>query len=155
MMASAARSLTERPGLRNSALPRMVQPVASEAARRRMSGVLPIVSMKPSRKSMYVAAYSLRHGREPRLRQTIRARWWRSRPLGSGARRKQLRRQVAKPVAAEVGGGRSRCVDLDDGAADRREGGAEVVLRLDAEQPRRRRIDPVQGEIGRVVRRLA
>ena len=52
MMASAARSLTEPPGLRNSALPRMVQPVSSDALRSLISGVLPIVSMKPSRMFM-------------------------------------------------------------------------------------------------------
>src|SRR5215470_12737698 len=49
MMASAARSFTDPPGLRNSALPRIVQPVASEAWRSRISGVLPTVAMKPSR----------------------------------------------------------------------------------------------------------
>ncbi len=52
MMASAARSLTEPPGFRNSALPRMVQPVSSEAFLSLMSGVLPIAPMKPSRISM-------------------------------------------------------------------------------------------------------
>src|SRR5947209_6707907 len=52
MMKSAARSLTEPPGLRNSALPRIVQPVASEARRSFMRGVLPIVPTKPSRMSM-------------------------------------------------------------------------------------------------------
>ena len=44
MMASAARSLTEPPGFMNSALPRIVQPVASEAALSLISGVLPIAS---------------------------------------------------------------------------------------------------------------
>src|SRR5579859_984916 len=52
MMASAARSLTEPPGLRNSALPRISQPVASDARASRMSGVLPMVSMKPLRMVM-------------------------------------------------------------------------------------------------------
>ena len=53
-MASAARSFTEPPGLRNSAFPRISQPVCSEALRRRMSGVLPMLSMKPLRMSMGV-----------------------------------------------------------------------------------------------------
>src|SRR5579872_3932609 len=51
-MYQAARSLTEPPGLRNSALPRIVQPVSSETLRSLMSGVLPMVAMKPSRTSM-------------------------------------------------------------------------------------------------------
>src|SRR3990172_1708104 len=51
MMYLAARSLTDPPGFRNSALPRMSQPVCSEALRSRISGVLPIASMKPSRTS--------------------------------------------------------------------------------------------------------
>ena len=42
MIASAARSLTDPPGFMNSALPKIVHPVASDAARSRMSGVRPI-----------------------------------------------------------------------------------------------------------------
>ena len=38
-MASAARSFTEPPGFMNSALPRIVQPVRSEARLSRISGV--------------------------------------------------------------------------------------------------------------------
>ena len=45
MIASAARSLTEPPGFMNSALPRIVHPVSSEAARSLMSGVRPIAPM--------------------------------------------------------------------------------------------------------------
>ncbi len=48
MIASAARSLTEPPGFMNSALPRMAQPVASEARRSRISGVLPIAAGRSS-----------------------------------------------------------------------------------------------------------
>src|SRR5881394_2273637 len=48
MMNSAARSFTEPPGLRNSALPRISQPVSSESLRNRTSGVLPTVPAKPS-----------------------------------------------------------------------------------------------------------
>src|SRR5262245_24108628 len=44
-----ARSLTEPPGLRNSALPRISQPVSLEGPCRRMSGVFPMLPMKPSR----------------------------------------------------------------------------------------------------------
>src|SRR6201992_1021736 len=40
-----ARSLTDWPGFMNSALPRMVQPVASEARFSLISGVLPIASI--------------------------------------------------------------------------------------------------------------
>jgi hypothetical protein len=43
MMARPARSFTEPPELRNSALPRIVQPVVSEARRNLISGVRPIV----------------------------------------------------------------------------------------------------------------
>src|SRR3569832_72301 len=39
-----ARSLTDWPGFMNSALPRMVQPVSSEARFNLISGVLPIAS---------------------------------------------------------------------------------------------------------------
>ena len=52
MMNSAARSLTELPGLRNSALPSISQPVASYAPRRRIRGVFPMVSIKPFLVSM-------------------------------------------------------------------------------------------------------
>ena len=45
MIASAARSLTDPPGFMNSALPRISQPVASEAAFRRISGVWPMASI--------------------------------------------------------------------------------------------------------------
>ena len=41
MIQSAARSLTDWPGFMNSALPRISQPVASEARRSRISGVRP------------------------------------------------------------------------------------------------------------------
>ena len=46
MMASAARSLIDPPGFMNSALARIVQPVASDARRRRTSGVLPIAAAR-------------------------------------------------------------------------------------------------------------
>ena len=49
IMRNAGRSLTEPPGLRNSALPRIVHPVSSEARRSLISGVLPTVPIKPSR----------------------------------------------------------------------------------------------------------
>ena len=52
IIASAARSLTEPPGLRNSAFPRIVQPVRSEACCNLINGVLPMLPMKPSRISM-------------------------------------------------------------------------------------------------------
>ena len=48
MMNRAARSLTDWPGFMNSALPRMVQPVASETRSSLISGVLPIASTMPS-----------------------------------------------------------------------------------------------------------
>jgi hypothetical protein len=44
-MNSAARSFTDWPGFMNSALPRISQPVASEARFNRISGVLPIASI--------------------------------------------------------------------------------------------------------------
>src|SRR6516165_11106637 len=49
IMCRAGRSFTEPPGLRNSAFPRIVQPVSSEARRNLISGVPPTVPTKPSR----------------------------------------------------------------------------------------------------------
>ena len=46
MMARAARSFTDCPGFRNSALPRISHPVASDAFRNRTSGVRPTFSEK-------------------------------------------------------------------------------------------------------------
>jgi hypothetical protein len=48
MMNNAARSFTDWPGFMNSALPRIVQPVAAETRLSLMSGVLPIASTIPS-----------------------------------------------------------------------------------------------------------
>src|SRR5262245_59308096 len=48
----AGRSLTDWPGFMNSALPRMVQPVASDARLSLISGVPPIASTTPSRMGM-------------------------------------------------------------------------------------------------------
>src|SRR5882672_319169 len=56
MMYSPARSFTEPPGFRNSALPRISQPVSSDGPRRRMSGVLPIAPTSPSRMSLIGSA---------------------------------------------------------------------------------------------------
>ena len=47
IMAFAALSLTEPPGFINSALPKISQPVISLAFFKRISGVLPIDSIKP------------------------------------------------------------------------------------------------------------
>ena len=52
MMNSAARSFTDWPGFMNSALPRIVQPVASEARRSLISGVLPIAAARSFLMSM-------------------------------------------------------------------------------------------------------
>ena len=51
----AGRSLTDWPGFMNSALPRMVQPVASEARLSLINGVLPMASTIPLRVCMSVA----------------------------------------------------------------------------------------------------
>ena len=48
MMNRAARSFTDWPGFMNSALPRMVHPVASEARLRVINGVLPMAPTIPS-----------------------------------------------------------------------------------------------------------
>ncbi len=56
-MASAARSLTEPPGFMNSALPRMAQPVAAEAARSLISGVLPMDSITVGLKRMFSSSW--------------------------------------------------------------------------------------------------
>ena len=47
MMNNAARSFTDCPGFMNSALPRMVQPVAADTRSSLINGVLPIASMIP------------------------------------------------------------------------------------------------------------
>src|SRR5262249_14158341 len=47
MMKSAARSFTDWPGFMNSALPRMVQPVSSEARLSLMRGVRPTAAATP------------------------------------------------------------------------------------------------------------
>ena len=49
-----ARSLTDWPGFMNSALPRMVQPVSSDACFSLMRGVLPIASMTSLLKVMFL-----------------------------------------------------------------------------------------------------
>src|SRR5665213_1426731 len=54
MIRSAARSFTDWPGFMNSALPRMAQPVSSEALRNLISGVLPMASMTDGRMFMAV-----------------------------------------------------------------------------------------------------
>ena len=56
MMNSAARSLTDWPGFMNSALPRIVQPVASETRLSLINGVLPIASMIPLRSCMIMSS---------------------------------------------------------------------------------------------------
>src|SRR5215471_1864425 len=58
----AARSLTEPPGFRNSALPRIVQPVISEALRSLMSGVLPTASTKSERISIVKSLRAFSYG---------------------------------------------------------------------------------------------
>ena len=48
MIASPARSFTDPPGFMNSALPRISQPVAAEARRNWISGVLPMLPARSS-----------------------------------------------------------------------------------------------------------
>src|SRR6056297_106156 len=56
-MPSAARSLTEPPGFMNSALPRISQPVCSDAARSRIRGVSPMASRTVPRTLICVASF--------------------------------------------------------------------------------------------------
>src|SRR5438132_6639655 len=49
MISRAGRSFTDWPGFMNSALPKIVQPVSSDARRSLISGVLPIASSVPER----------------------------------------------------------------------------------------------------------
>ena len=56
----AGRSFTDWPGFMNSALPRMVQPVAADARSSLISGVLPMASTMPSRICMVITAFSAR-----------------------------------------------------------------------------------------------
>src|SRR5258706_10436482 len=118
-MASAARSLTEPPGLRNSALPNMRQPVAWEAAFSSMSGVLPMLSMKPVRISMQAR-------------------------LSAGRSSVKMGGRMAEDELCQVEGRRAWRVDINDRAQHRREGGAEMIFRLDAKQTKFRHIDSLQ-----------
>src|SRR5215469_7469653 len=62
-----ARSFTDWPGFMNSALPRMVQPVASDARFSLMSGVLPIASTTSLLKIMFgIAGHFLYVYRDPK-----------------------------------------------------------------------------------------
>ena len=81
-MPSAARSLMDWPGFRNSALPRMVQPVSSDAFFSLIRGVLPIRSATEWVMGMTIiqAVRETRHiGRRRRRRdrdQAARAPMW-------------------------------------------------------------------------------
>ena len=68
MMNSAARSLTDWPGFMNSALPRISQPVASEARSQRISGVLPMAARTSSLICIVVTALRSNHAVGPGLR---------------------------------------------------------------------------------------
>src|SRR5271170_8113813 len=75
MIANAARSLTEPPGFKNSALPRIVHRVISDARRSLISGVFPTVPTKPSRICMFPPCALLSGrtiGRRPGRRKTGR-----------------------------------------------------------------------------------
>src|SRR5882672_620056 len=63
----AARSFTEPPGFTNSALPKIVQPVSSDALRSLISGVLPTASTKSVRMSMRFSAGSASRGDSDRV----------------------------------------------------------------------------------------
>src|SRR4051812_38794483 len=72
-----ARSFTDWPGFMNSALPRIVQPVASEACRSLISGVWPIASTTSSQMRMLSSSVSrprLGHDAQVRLRSLPAAR---------------------------------------------------------------------------------
>src|SRR3984885_2549351 len=66
IIASAARSLTEPPGFMNSALPRIVHPVASEAARSLMRGVRPIAAT--TSRTGFIAVLCIESGKGRRRR---------------------------------------------------------------------------------------
>src|SRR5215469_13783257 len=63
-----ARSFTDWPGFMNSALPRMVQPVASDARTSLMRGVLPIASTTSLLKIMFLKCRSFPRGSSTRNR---------------------------------------------------------------------------------------
>ena len=63
MMKSAARSLTDWPGFMNSALPRMVHPVISEARFSLMRGVRPTAAATPSAKRNSRSSWSCPNSR--------------------------------------------------------------------------------------------
>src|SRR5215467_6635381 len=72
----AGRSLTDWPGFMNSALPRMVQPVASDACLSLISGVSPTASVTPSRMAMGILdpadeAGDPNNGRAPELQEHL------------------------------------------------------------------------------------
>ena len=90
-MKSAARSFTDWPGFMNSALPRMVQPVSSEARLSLMRGVRPTAAATPST----TVTRALSHGE--RLCATL--------DMGVGrARRSARRRTRAHTAGAQQSG---------------------------------------------------
>src|SRR5215469_12090662 len=87
----------------------MVQPVSSEARRNLISGVLPIVPMKPSRISMMRGDYAARPIQSTWARSTgTKARWisWRGSPFAAQPRAlgsEPIKRQQGRAVLDRVG----------------------------------------------------
>src|SRR5204862_6546751 len=109
---------------------RMREPVARDAALSSMRGVSPILPMNPLRISM-AARLSI-------ARTAVK-----------------VGRCLAKRQPCQVEGRRPRRVDIDDRGERCGEGGAKMILRLDAEQPCARQFDSMKVEVAGIVRRLA
>ena len=101
MIQSAARSLTDWPGFMNSALPQISQPVASDARRSRISGVLPTAA---GRSAATIIAFSS----PPVARPGVAASAGRFKSLqsaprpGARAARRGARARAARPSAGGV-----------------------------------------------------
>jgi hypothetical protein len=64
----------------------------------------------------------------------------------------QRLRRVVEGIAPEIEPRRAGRIHLEDGVAERPEGGAEMVLGLDAKKPHRAEVDSVQVELAYIVR---
>src|SRR3984885_2057641 len=85
IIANATRSLTEPPGFMNSALPRIVHPVASEAARSLMRGVRPIAATTSRAGFIEVLCIESVKGRRRRVLRQASALAMKRRDLGERA----------------------------------------------------------------------
>ena len=93
----AARSFTEPPGLRNSAFPTIVRPMAAESLGSTICGVPPMAPPKPAR--VITTAPLNRHEARPHVRSACRrCRRYPPRPGPSSPRKMLCTRRTSAPV---------------------------------------------------------